>query len=186
MAQYQEKAYAQQPQGYAQQPQMYAQQQVYAQQPQATMAMTVGGGNRNAKNLPMDAAGREWSNDLFDCCNEPGTCVMSWFCPCVVYAQNKQRYEHLNAKGTPDPELGGSGCNGDCMVHGFITGCCGMGWILQFMQRGNIRGRYNIKGGGLGDCCASFWCTPCELTQEHQELELEERSFQGGHGHTHA
>ncbi|KAJ3565399.1 hypothetical protein NP233_g7661 [Leucocoprinus birnbaumii] len=133
----------------------------YAQQPQATPGMMIGGGgNRNAKNLPMDADGRDWSNGLCDCCDAPGTCLLAWCCPCIVYSKNKHRYEHLNSKGSPDPDHGG-------------------GWILQFMQRGNVRSRYNIKGGGCGDCCTAFWCSPCELTQESAELELEEKSFGG-------
>lgn len=44
-------------------------------------------------------------------------------------------------------------------------------------QRGNTRARYNIKGGGLGDCCTAFCCLPCDLTQESREIELEEQSF---------
>jgi hypothetical protein len=42
-----------------------------------TMGMQVGagGGNRNAANKPVDSDGtREWSNDLFDCFAEFGTC----------------------------------------------------------------------------------------------------------------
>ncbi|KDQ22151.1 hypothetical protein PLEOSDRAFT_1050150 [Pleurotus ostreatus PC15] len=136
-----------------------------------------GGGNRNAKNLPMDADGREWSNGLCDCCSDAGTCILAWCCPCIVYAQNKQRYEHLALKGIPDPERGGSGCNGDCFVHGCITACFGVGWVLQIGSRGNIRNRYSIKGGGCGDCLTSCFCTPCGLTQESRELELEEASI---------
>ncbi|TFK33668.1 PLAC8 family-domain-containing protein [Crucibulum laeve] len=138
-----------------------------------------GGGNRNAKNLPVEADGREWSSGLFDCCDDMGTCLISWFLPCIMYSKIKHRYEHLNNKGFPDPEQGGSICTSDCMLHGCITGCCGMGWILQMSTRGSIRGRYNIKGGGCGDCCTAFCCTPCELTQEARELELEEQSFRG-------
>lgn len=151
-----------------------------AYQPQATPGMMVapgGGGNRNAKNLPMDADGREWSNGLCDCCSDAGTCILAWCCPCIVYAQNKQRYEHLALKGIPDPERGGSGCNGDCFVHGCITACFGVGWVLQIGSRGNIRNRYSIKGGGCGDCLTSCFCTPCGLTQESRELELEEASI---------
>ncbi|KAF9456953.1 PLAC8 family-domain-containing protein [Collybia nuda] len=143
--------------------------------------MVAPGGNRNAKNMPVDAEGREWSNGLCDCCGDAGTCVLAWCCPCVVYAQNKQRLEHLNSKGTPDPERGGGFCSGDCWVHGLITGCCGLGWILQLGPRGNSRSRYNIKGGGCGDCCSIFWCNPCALTQESREIELEEQSFHAGH-----
>ena len=45
------------------------------QQPGATPGMTVGGGNRNAKNLPVEADGREWSNGLFDCGGDCATCM---------------------------------------------------------------------------------------------------------------
>lgn len=67
----------------------------------------------------------------------PTTGILAWCCPCIVYAQNKQRYEHLALKGTPDPERGGSGCNGDCFVHGCITACFGVGWVLQ-VRRCNV------------------------------------------------
>ncbi|TFK33401.1 PLAC8 family-domain-containing protein [Crucibulum laeve] len=135
-----------------------------------------GGGNRNAKNLPVNADGREWSNGLCDCCGDAGTCVLAWCCPCIIYAQVKHRYEHLNNKGHPDPEHGGGCCSSDCMMHGCLT-WCGFGWVLQMATRGSIRARYNIKGGGCGDCCTAFCCTPCQLTQEARELELEEQSF---------
>ncbi|KAF4581729.1 hypothetical protein EYR40_002745 [Pleurotus pulmonarius] len=152
--------------------------QVYYQ-PQAMPGMIVapgGGGNRNAKNLPMDADGREWSHGLCDCCADVGTCLIATFFPCIVYAQNKQRYEHL-ARGQPDPERGGSGLNGDCLLHGCITCCFGIGCVLQIPLRGYLRRRYSIKGGGCGDCMISCCCTPCGLTQEARELELEEASL---------
>lgn len=125
------------------------------QQPMVTPGMqVVAGGNRNAKNLPVEAGGREWSNGLFDCCDDAGTCkslifsyeflystyfivgVLAWCCPCVVYSQNKRRLEHLSQKGYPDPEHGGCS-SGDCFVHGLITGCCGLGWILQVRPHSN-------------------------------------------------
>ncbi|KIM38033.1 hypothetical protein M413DRAFT_448072 [Hebeloma cylindrosporum] len=151
----------------------------YTQQPGAQPAM-VAAGNRNVKNLPVGADGREWSNGLCGCCDDAGTCIVACFCPCIVYSQVKHRYEHLNSKGYPDPEHGGGCCNSDCMIHGLIA-WCGFGWILQMAQRTSIRGRYNIKGGGCSDCCSAYCCTPCELTQESRELQLEEESFGGKH-----
>ena len=56
--------------------------------------------------------------------------IVAWFCPCIIYAKVKHRYEHLNTKGYPDPENGGACCNSDCMIHGVIT-WCGFGFILQ-------------------------------------------------------
>ncbi len=60
--------------------------------------------------------------------------LIATFFPCIVYAQNKQRYEHL-ARGQPDPERGGSGLNGDCLLHGCITCCFGIGCVLQVRLR---------------------------------------------------
>ena len=56
---------------------MAYQQQPVHQQPGAIPAMTVGGGNRNAKNLPLDKDGREWSNGLCGCFDDCGTCKFS-------------------------------------------------------------------------------------------------------------
>ncbi|KAF8977114.1 PLAC8 family-domain-containing protein [Cyathus striatus] len=143
--------------------------------------MVAPGGNRNAKSIPMGKDGREWSHGLCDCGDDCGTFCLSWFFPCITYSNIKHRYEHLNDKGYPDPEHGGSCCTSDCFFHGCITAFCGAGFIFQMSNRSNIRRRYNIKGGGCGDCCTALCCTPCELTQESLELELEERSFQQGH-----
>lgn len=56
----------------------YAQQQPVYQQPMGTQGMSVmgGGGNKNAKNLPVGADGREWSYGLCSCCSDAGTCKL--------------------------------------------------------------------------------------------------------------
>lgn len=117
------------------------------QQPVATPGMVVSNGNRNVKNLPVEADGREWSNGLFDCFADAGTCehiflrlhiqfltstigLVAWCFPCVIYSKNLKRYEHLNTKGIPDPENGGGIFNGDCVTHGCLT-LCGCGWVMQ-------------------------------------------------------
>ncbi|KAF9547468.1 PLAC8-domain-containing protein [Agrocybe pediades] len=143
--------------------------------------MSVGGGNRNVKNLPMNADGRAWSHGFCDCFGDCGTCVVACCCPCIVYGQVANRYEHLTQQGFPDPDKGGC-CNSACMIHGLLTACLGAGFIMQFMKRGDIRSRYNISGGGCGDCMAAWCCAPCELTQESRELQLEEESFGGKQG----
>lgn len=38
------------------------------------------------------------------------------------------------------------------------------------MQRGDIRSRYNLGGGGCGDCCATFCCTCCVVIQNEKEV----------------
>ena len=111
-------------------------------------------------------------------------CV-AWWCPCIVYGQNKHRYEFLESRQS-QPE--GGCCNTDCMIHGILTSC-GFGFAMQvsfsifmfgwnsihsskFLFRGDIRNKYHIKGGAFSDCCTAFCCTPCELTQEARELDV--------------
>jgi len=149
------------------------------QQPQAAMRMQANTGNRNVYELRSDTHGkRPWSHGILDCCGGGcGTCMSSSFCPCVTYGRNQKRLEHLNAYGYPDPKHGGSCCSGSCCGHACLTLTCGLGWIMQMMNRGAVRSRYSISGGGCTDCLASVFCSCCELTQERREIELEERSY---------
>ena len=39
------------------------------------------------------------------------------------------------------------------------------GFVLILYARISIRQRKNLQGSGLGDCCASFWCSPCSICQ---------------------
>ncbi|KAI0064860.1 PLAC8-domain-containing protein [Artomyces pyxidatus] len=148
-------------------------------QPQsmAPMQMTAGG-DKNALNKPVSQDGtRDWSFGLFSCFEDCGTCCMSWWCPCIVYGKNRQRLSHLQAQGVPHPD-GGETINSDCLVS-CLVGSVGCGWVLNMGARSDIRQRYHIEGSGVGDCCSSYWCLPCDLVQEHREIQLEERSFGG-------
>ncbi|KAJ7102896.1 PLAC8 family-domain-containing protein [Mycena epipterygia] len=148
-----------------------------SEQPTPTMSMQIGGGNRNAAGKPLNSHGeREWSHGLCGCFEACGTYCYACWCPCVVYGKNKQRVSHLNNRSSPDPD-GGSCCSGSCWAHLFLNSFFGAGFILQCINRGEVRGRYGVEGGGCGDCCASFWCGPCDLTQVSREIELEEKSF---------
>ncbi|KAI9430039.1 PLAC8-domain-containing protein [Lactarius indigo] len=146
-------------------------------QPQATTSMAVGG-NRNALNREVAVDGqRDWSFGLFDCTSACGLCCSATWCPCVVYSKNKQRLRHLQNHGTPLPG-GGETYNSDCCIYGCLV-IPGYAWILQIGDRAEVRARYGIRGGTVGDCLTSCFCDPCSLTQERREIELEENSFEG-------
>ncbi|KAF9220853.1 PLAC8-domain-containing protein, partial [Gyrodon lividus] len=119
--------------------------------------------------------GNQWAHGLFSCFGDCGTCIFSCFCPCMAFGKNRQRLDYLQDHGAADPEKGGYGLNEDCLWHcGFS--CCGYwAWILQFPTRGNIRERRRIRGTVVRDCLTAYFCTPCELTQESRELEVEEQ-----------
>jgi hypothetical protein len=52
------------------------------------------------------------------------------------------------------------------------------------LQRSEVRGKYNLEGSGLGDCCRPYCCPCCELMQEEKELLLRTNSSaQPAHGY---
>ena len=48
-------------------------------------------------------------------------------------------------------------------VLSYIGGVLGL--FLICYARVVIRQRKNLQGSGLGDCCISFWCSPCSICQ---------------------
>ncbi|KAL7410792.1 PLAC8 family-domain-containing protein [Mrakia frigida] len=142
--------------------------------------------NMNRRGDPRNPAGasltgsrgrREWTHGLCGCCSRPGICCYSCCCPCIVFSKNKSRLHHLDRYNTKHPKRGDS-CSGDCFLHCCLTSFLGLGWILQIGSRGDTRDHYRIEGGCCGDCMANWCCSPCALTQEAREIELEE-NFQG-------
>jgi Cys-rich protein (TIGR01571 family) len=116
-------------------------------------------------------------------------------CPCIVYSRNRQHLRSLQYQGTPllaEGEKIDEHCciycglvitgyqwllhvrpeDVECMIFRLIPGC------VQVRPREEIRERYGIRGGPFQDCLISWFCRSCALTQEHREIELEERNFQ--------
>ncbi|EJD39584.1 PLAC8-domain-containing protein [Auricularia subglabra TFB-10046 SS5] len=138
--------------------------------------MSITGGNRNVKGLPFNASGeREWSHGLFDCFEDPMTCLFAWFLPCTIYGKNKTRLQALEA-GAPHPQ-GGELLGEDTITYAALNFCCGFGWIVGMTNRTATRTRYKITGSDGEDCFLSCCCAPCALTQQSRELELEEQSL---------
>jgi Cys-rich protein (TIGR01571 family) len=59
------------------------------------------------------------------------------------------------------------------------SGCCYMLLACLFpclavcLLRGKTRVRYNIQGGGCGDCCCACLCTPCANCQIANEIDAQ-------------
>ena len=100
----------------------------------------------------------EFETGLFDCFNDLGTCLISWFCPCVTYGQNQQRAQKKD------------GCVGDAAIFA-LAACCGCYSCVGASGRGNVRAVRNIEGGFATDCLVHCCCVPCALTQEKNELD---------------
>ncbi|OJD24822.1 hypothetical protein ACJ73_03814 [Blastomyces percursus] len=46
---------------------------------------------------PIAPAGREWSHGFWSCCNPFGTCLMTYFCPCMVFGKTEARLKEPGA-----------------------------------------------------------------------------------------
>lgn len=103
----------------------------------------------NPKNLPLYPGGtRAWSNPLFGCfsdfgtCRFPGSCssrlgltfspsvigLAATFCPCFLFSKINSRLNHLIYRGSPHP-YGGDG-RGHCVSYS-CTWCFGIPCIMQ-------------------------------------------------------
>ncbi|KAF8480030.1 PLAC8 family-domain-containing protein [Russula ochroleuca] len=143
----------------------------------STNVQNNGGGDRNLLRIPVLGNGlRSWSFGLFDCFSDLPTCVLSMCCCCYVYSRNKQRFVHLETHGVPLRAPPGR-YNHDCISYVCLQCCLGAGWGLQAISRSDVRRRYGIRGDAFNDVLTSGCCVPCELVQEHREIQLEESSF---------
>jgi Cys-rich protein (TIGR01571 family) len=141
-----------------------------SQQPGETKPMVVGiGAGQSRQNFSHSLLG--------SCTHDCETCCIACWCPCIAYSQNVTRYRHLQEHGSAHP-TGGDDCAPDCWFHCALTTCFASGWVLQMFSRSNVRSRYGIPGNAFNDCCASWLCMPCELTQESLEMDEEEKRLQ--------
>ena len=99
----------------------------------------------------------DWEESLFGCLSDIPSCLLTCFCSCVQYGQN---YEAIHHDG--------------CITQGCIYAClmsCGLQCCVHQGLRGHIRQKFNIFGGGMGDCLATWCCPCCSLTQEAREIK---------------
>ncbi|KAI9811073.1 MAG: hypothetical protein M1827_005655 [Pycnora praestabilis] len=116
---------------------------------------------------------RDWENSFWDCCAPTNICCMAYWCPCILYGKTHARLD--------DPTLSNySACNGSC-IGWFALATCGFQWVLQMINRGDVRARYKLDGSGAGDCLRSYCCPCCVLVQEEKEVLLK---TQGGVAHS--
>ncbi|KAH8887460.1 PLAC8-domain-containing protein [Thozetella sp. PMI_491] len=107
---------------------------------------------------------QDWSSSLFDC-SPCDTCLLGTCLPCVLLGKTSER---MRDPTNPSPEL----VNTDCMLMCGIMYFTGCGWIYALIKRGEIRERYGLKGDGMGDCCATYWCPCCALIQQDKEVQM--------------
>jgi len=60
---------------------------------------------------------------------------------------------------------------------------CGLGWVFNFISRGEIRTKYNLKGDVASDCLFSWCCPCCGLMQQEKEVIARSSGMGGNQGY---
>lgn len=97
-----------------------------------------------------------WSTGLCDCGEDCGSFMLACCCPCIQYGINM---DLLTKAGSCAPAIS------YCLLQWLGCRC-----FLGGSERGQVRAKYNIPGGGCEDCCMHCWCVPCAFSQEYREL----------------
>ncbi|PAA46184.1 hypothetical protein BOX15_Mlig027302g1 [Macrostomum lignano] len=92
-----------------------------------------------------------WRHSIFGCFDDCGICLLSFFCPCYVFAKNSQAV--------------GENCVLCCLCSLCIP--C----IVGTYVRSRIREVQGIDGSIVNDFCCWFFCSFCALVQEAQEVK---------------
>ncbi|ONI26744.1 hypothetical protein PRUPE_1G043000 [Prunus persica] len=61
-----------------------------------------------------------------------------------------------------------------CLSHSIVYGLlCTLQcqWVYSCMYRHRLRQKFVLPDEPCGDCCVHFFCEPCALCQEHDELK---------------
>jgi len=94
---------------------------------------------------------KQWKDGLFECCNNcVPSCCMSYWCPCVITGQMRQKMNVGACKST--------------ILGGFLCGFP-MSTAHACQLRGVIRERDLIPGSNCEDCLVVYFCTFCAISQ---------------------
>ena len=152
---------------------------------QSVTGASTGADGDATTNAPVSGRRNRWRAGLCECCSYPLSCLSTIFCEACVIGQ------------TSSIAMGGS--RNACLLVGAILLVFGaLGLALQLVSedavtmagsvflyvggviglflicyaRITIRERKSIEGSGFGDCCISFWCSPCSICQARQPLRI--------------
>lgn len=95
----------------------------------------------------------QWSHSLFGCFDNFGTCIITYFLPCVTFGQTAEAIGE-----------------GSCLVCGLVYFVPLLNLFVLINHRGKIREMKGIEGSFVNDCLTVFCCHFCALIQEHQEV----------------
>ena len=94
---------------------------------------------------------KDWSNGLFSCCGDFGSCIYVYCCPACAAGE-------IYEKG----ELG------SCIVGCLLFSCIGM--LYPCIFTGPLRAKKGIEGSCMSDTLLCCCCPMCQMTRELREV----------------
>jgi Cys-rich protein (TIGR01571 family) len=101
---------------------------------------------------------RQWSTNICDCCIDPSSCCMAFLCPCCAFIK-------VSNNANNEKECCDGCCRGLCCL---LLPCS---VFIRAPYRKKLRVKYNLPAKPCNDCCTTFWCPFCALSQELREIE---------------
>lgn len=150
------------------------------------------GMDNQAQPLPAQALGHFSSGFITGCCDDPGTLLYAWCCPCFSYsdlvAKAEPRFSPRlhNPLTFPSPKYSAltSACHrlgnvGDKVCSWWLMAlagmCCGCGpccCYTEAMTRRDFRSTYQIHRSTMcWDYLVHWCCAPCALSQLHRHID---------------
>ncbi|KAL1858089.1 hypothetical protein Daus18300_010090 [Diaporthe australafricana] len=121
------------------------------------------------------ATAQPWHNSLFGCCSPIDLCLITYCLPCVTFGKTHHRLRKNGRMEGYEP------INTSCLLF-CATGCFGLHWIPQSMQRADLRDRYHLRGNCATDIATACCCILCDLVQQEKEAEHREPLMNPGGG----
>ncbi|KAI9745517.1 MAG: hypothetical protein M1818_001051 [Claussenomyces sp. TS43310] len=117
-----------------------------------------------AYTAPSPANARPWTASIFGCFDPIDTCLVTCCCPCVTFGKTHHRVRKGADMTTYSP------FNVSCLGW-YAASCCGVHWIMNMMQRHDIREKGNLEGDIVTDCLLACCCSCCDLIQQEKEAQ---------------
>lgn len=128
-------------------------------------------------NIPA-AAPKPWKLGLFACCNYPVVCLNVVFCEACALGQiwsiasggNRMMCQLVTAVVLVLLVAGAIfslvSNTATMTIGSLLSAMAGaLALFVVCFARMRVREREGIRGSGLGDCCATFWCMPLAMAQ---------------------
>ncbi|XP_011621024.1 cell number regulator 10-like isoform X1 [Amborella trichopoda] len=107
-----------------------------------------------------NASSQTWSTGLFNCCDDPGNCCITCWCPCITFGQIAEIADR-----------GITSCGVSGTLYGLMMLILGGSRCYSCFYRSKLRSQYNLPESPCPDFLVHLCCEGCALCQEYRELK---------------